>query len=367
MPANLGDLASRAATRGSVLRALEGLDRAALQTLDGLLVIGRPASLAELSALLGAPPDRALAAALDRLRVAALAWGDDDAITCVPTMRDVAGQFPAGLGPPAAALLPHQPAAALAEIVDRLGGEPTGKAAADAATAIEVLEDPAALRRVVIGLDDEAREVLASTTWAPPVLPVGRPGGRRPRRRASQSTGSVAVAWSSRSAAASASSRARSGCTCAAARSIGTRRSCRRRSSRRPRPRRSSTASGPARRRRSSTTSTACWPAGPPTRRRRCGPAACRSARSSQVAIRLGVEQQDAALVAETAFGAGLIGTSDSAYPVWLPSVEYDRWRARPVADRWVVLARAWLAHDPRTRPDRHPRRARQADRAAGS
>ena len=105
MPANLVDLASRAATRGSVLRALDGLDRAALQTLDGLLVLRRAASVAELSALLGRPPEVALADALDRLRVAALAWGDDDAITCVQTMRDVAGQYPAGLGPPAAALL----------------------------------------------------------------------------------------------------------------------------------------------------------------------------------------------------------------------------------------------------------------------
>ena len=344
MPANLGDLASRAATRGSVLRALEGLDRAALQALDGLLVIGRPATVSELSGLLAGAPDDALRAALDRLRAAALVWGDDDEhLTCVPTMRDVAGQYPAGLGPPAAALLPHQPAGSLAEIVQRLGGEPTGNAAADAATAIDVLEDATALRRVVIGLDDEARDLLDDHHVGSPGAPgrrrhgtdrdqarrrpapspwPGRPGRRRRRRGPARGRDAPARRL----------------------RSTVTPRSCRQCSSCQARARTLVDRIGAG----AAATFVehvdrmlAGWAADPPQALRTGG----LSVRAlAQVAIRLGVEQQDAALVAETAYGAGLIGTSDSTYAVWLPSVEYDRWRARPVADRWVVLARAWLA-----------------------
>lgn len=345
MPANLGDLANRAATRGSVLRALEGLDRAALQTLDGLLVLGGPASLDELSALLGGPPDAALRAALDRLRVAALAWGDDDAINTVATMRDVAGQYPAGLGPPAGALLPHQPGTSLAEIVECLGGEPSGHAAADAATVIAVLEDPVALRKVLIRLDDEAREALESTTWAPPLLPVGPPGSMRadpadPRdavQRLRRRGLVVPVGGGVGVVPREVGMHLRGGAV--------------HRDSAFVPPTLESTSQAPALVDRIGAGAAATfvdhvdrmlagWAAEPPQALRTGG----LSVRAlAQVAIRLGLEQQDAALVAETAFGAGLIGTSDSAYPVWLPSVEYDRWRARPVGDRWVVLARAWL------------------------
>ena len=162
MPANLGDLAGRASTRGSVLRALDGLDRAALQTLDGLLVLGRTDRRSTTRRPCSVTRRRPqLAAALDRLRVAALAWGDDDAIVAVPTMRDVAGQYPAGLGRPAAALFPHQPAR-------RWPRSSTGSAASRPASRDRRrgrgrgARGPGSRSSGVIGLDDEAREVLAA-------------------------------------------------------------------------------------------------------------------------------------------------------------------------------------------------------------
>jgi len=375
MPANLVDLASRAATRGSVLRALDGLDRAALQTLDGLLVLRRAASVAELSALLGRPPEVALADALDRLRVAALAWGDDDAITCVQTMRDVAGQYPAGLGPPAAALLTPLPASVLAEIVELLGGVPAGDAATDAAAAIAVLSEPTGLSDVINRLDDEARELLESTTWAAPVLPVRDPGPGRaygsppdqPVERLRRRGLLVPVGGGVGVVPFEVGLRLRGGAI------------HRDSAFEPPELDRSVQLAGLVDRIGAGAAATfvdqvdrmlASWAT--------AGPQALRTGGLSvralaQVAILLGVEQQDAALVVETAFGAGLIGTSDSAYPVWLPSVEYDRWRARPVADRWVFLARAWLATTrvpglTGTRDDRDRRIAPlgpEADRAA--
>lgn len=52
-----------------------------------------------------------------------------------------------------------------------------------------------------------------------------------------------------------------------------------------------------------------------------------------------------AALVVETAAGAGLLalGMNDDLDSAWLPTDAYDGWAARSAAERWVVLARAWL------------------------
>ena len=52
-----------------------------------------------------------------------------------------------------------------------------------------------------------------------------------------------------------------------------------------------------------------------------------------------------AALVVETAAAAGLLalGMNDELDSAWLPTDSYDAWAARPAAERWAVLARAWL------------------------
>lgn len=52
-----------------------------------------------------------------------------------------------------------------------------------------------------------------------------------------------------------------------------------------------------------------------------------------------------AALVVETAAAAGLLalGMNDELDSAWLPTEAYDGWAARSAAERWTVLARAWL------------------------
>ena len=54
-----------------------------------------------------------------------------------------------------------------------------------------------------------------------------------------------------------------------------------------------------------------------------------------------------AALVVETAAAAGLLalGMNDELDTAWLPTDAYDAWAARSTAERWAVLARAWLDH----------------------
>lgn len=67
-------------------------------------------------------------------------------------------------------------------------------------------------------------------------------------------------------------------------------------------------------------------------------------------ALRLHVDEATAALLIEVAAAAGLVanGPDDDGNLAWLPTVSFDGWVAQPLAERWTVLARAWLA-SPRT------------------
>lgn len=62
-------------------------------------------------------------------------------------------------------------------------------------------------------------------------------------------------------------------------------------------------------------------------------------------AAHLQVEESTAALLIEVASAAGLIATRADAEcnQVWVPTEDFDRWRESPPADQWAELARAWL------------------------
>lgn len=60
---------------------------------------------------------------------------------------------------------------------------------------------------------------------------------------------------------------------------------------------------------------------------------------------RLHVDEPTAALLIEVAAAAGLLATGpdDDGNLAWLPTVSFDSWVEQPMAERWTVLARAWL------------------------
>ena len=64
-------------------------------------------------------------------------------------------------------------------------------------------------------------------------------------------------------------------------------------------------------------------------------------------AVHLHVDPALAGLIVETASAAGLLapGSADDIDPGWLPTDAYDAWLARPVAERWTMLALAWLGN----------------------
>ncbi|MDQ3406351.1 MAG: DNA-binding protein, partial [Actinomycetota bacterium] len=117
-PSDTAVLATRAGTRASVARATEGLDTRTLIVLDALLDAGadrRPVALADVDSDVDPKHVRA---AVDTLRLLALAWGDDDALALVPAAREAGGLSPSNLGRLSEALVGVDLRPLLAEIGD---------------------------------------------------------------------------------------------------------------------------------------------------------------------------------------------------------------------------------------------------------
>ncbi|KHL18962.1 XPB/Ssl2-like helicase family protein [Mumia flava] len=86
-PADVGQLASRAASRPSVGWALDRLDTAHLSTLAAMAYAPSPVGIDDLTSLVDAPPDR-IRAIVARLHASALLWGRPDAWHVVREARD---------------------------------------------------------------------------------------------------------------------------------------------------------------------------------------------------------------------------------------------------------------------------------------
>ena len=60
--------------------------------------------------------------------------------------------------------------------------------------------------------------------------------------------------------------------------------------------------------------------------------------------LRLNVDEATVALYLEVLFAAGLLAASGDIDDAWLPTPEYDRWRAKNTEAKWALLGSTWLA-----------------------
>jgi len=316
-PHDFGQLASRAAVRNSIARALDGLTRGELSVLDALVVAGQTTD-AELAGIVHADPAY-VAATLSRLRELALAWDSPEGLRPLSLVGDalvggedagVSGLRPRSPDPrpateirEAVAALPAAARALLEHVIDE-GGKATSASARvgvrpeDAQTPAELL---VAHRLLVPG-----GSLLPGLLVVPGEVGLALRGGRTTRERVDLppeiATEERSARWATSAALGAATDLVRR------------------------------------------TGMLLEWWSGRPAAALRTTGLGVRELRAA--AGHLQVAEPEAALVIEVAHEAGLLGTRADADGnlVWVPTAAFDEWVELPTAERWSVLARAWLS-----------------------
>jgi hypothetical protein len=178
VPTDLSQLATRAGTRASVVRALERLDRFTLQTAEAVAVSPEPASYEEVQALLtgdeGDPQiERALPVALTTLRDQALIWGADDRLRLVRTARELLAPSPAhpsptGLGPTVAEATAGMSPGRLQGILTSAGLPSTHDPVSAVTALTSLFNDRTRMAALLDTAPMEALSVLDRLVWGPP-------------------------------------------------------------------------------------------------------------------------------------------------------------------------------------------------------
>ncbi|MFF4243761.1 helicase-associated domain-containing protein [Streptomyces sp. NPDC001822] len=187
VPNDITQLATRAGTRASVVRALEHLDRFALQTAEALAVAPDPAPYDTLLALLtgdgegdgdgrddaGAAITAALPAALATLREQALVWGEDARLHLVRTARELLAPSPqhpspTGLGPTVAEATAGMSPGRLQEILTAAGLPATHDPVSAVAALAGLFTDRTRMAELLDTAPVEALSVLDRLVWGPP-------------------------------------------------------------------------------------------------------------------------------------------------------------------------------------------------------
>ncbi|MET9366172.1 helicase C-terminal domain-containing protein [Streptomyces sp. NPDC006632] len=178
VPGDLTQLATRAGTRASVVRALERLDRFALQTAQVLAVAPDPAPYDAVLALLAGDdgdPDveAALPGALAALREQALVWGGDDRLRLVRTARELLAPSPnhpspTGLGPTVAEATSGMSPGRVQEILRAAQLPATHDPVSAVAALTSLFTDRARMTELLDSAPSDALTVLDRLVWGPP-------------------------------------------------------------------------------------------------------------------------------------------------------------------------------------------------------
>ncbi|WP_156725326.1 helicase-associated domain-containing protein [Streptomyces apocyni] len=178
VPGDVTQLATRAGTRASVVRALEHLDTFALQTAQALAVAQDPTTYDALRGLLTGDTtdpeiEAALPAALATLRERALVWGPDDRLRLVRTARELltpspSHPSPTGLGPTVAEATAGMSPGRLQQLLQAAGLPTTHDPVSAVESLTALFTDRARLAALLDEAPDDALDVLGRLTWGPP-------------------------------------------------------------------------------------------------------------------------------------------------------------------------------------------------------
>ncbi|GGV54125.1 hypothetical protein GCM10010277_52660 [Streptomyces longisporoflavus] len=350
VPNDLTQLATRAATRASVVRALERLDRFAQQVAEALAVAPEPATYEELHALVagdeGEEGDSAVTAALVRalatLREQAIVWGPDDRLRLVRTARELlapAPQYPSptGLGPTVAEATAGMSPNRMQDIVTTAGLPSTHDAVSAVRSLTELFTDRTRMSALLDEAPAESVEVLSRLVWGPPYGQVTADPARHLRwlldRGLLLPTAPGTVVLPREAALHLRAGRAHRVLQPAppAVEAL-----------REHRPQAVDAAAASQAYMALDTVEELLkeWDEG--------GPAVLRAGGLSvrdlkRTAVALDVPEPVAAFWVELAYAAGLVASDGEADERYAATPAYDDWQELPAAERWSVLATAWL------------------------
>ncbi|MFF8691564.1 helicase-associated domain-containing protein [Streptomyces sp. NPDC015144] len=401
VPGDITQLATRAGTRASVVRALERLDRFALQTAEALAVAAEPVPYATLLALLtgdtpdGEPGDaedyepgdapggepgraaersagqspgrarrqaaarapgpgaatvatagtiaRALPRALATLREQALVWGDDDRLRLVRTARELLSPSPqhpspTGLGPTVAEATSGMSPGRLQEILAAAGLPATHDPVSAVQALTGLFTDRAAMGALLDTAPAESLAVLDRLVWGPPYGEV-TPNPAPPVTWLRDRGLLLPVSARTVVLPREAALHLRAG-----------------RAHRVPEPEPPVVTAATHRDPQAVDNAAAAqaflavstveelvksWDGGGPPILRAGGLSVRELKRT---ATTLDVPERTAAFWAELAYSAGLLASDGEADERYAPTPAYDDWAALPAQERWAELATAWLA-----------------------
>ncbi|WP_190182816.1 helicase C-terminal domain-containing protein [Streptomyces cirratus] len=351
VPGDVTQLATRAGTRASVVRALDRLDRFALQTAEALAVAPDPCPYPVLESLLAGDTGSsgedngaraALPRALGTLRDQALVWGDDDRLRLVRTARELLSPSPArpsptGLGPTVAEATSGMSPTRVQEIVATAGLPATHDPVSAVSALTALFTDPERMSALLDQAPAEAHQVLGRLVWGPPygeVTPDPTPPVRWLRDRGLLLPASARTVVLPREVALYLRGGLAHRVTEPVAPPV--------RLHREHRPQLvDANAAGQALAALSTVEELVkSWEhTGPPVLR--AGGLSVRDLK--RTAATLDTTEQSAAFWAELAYAAGLVAGDAEADERYAPTPAFDGWLELPPAERWSALVRAWL------------------------
>jgi hypothetical protein len=158
-PQDSSQLASRAGTRASVLRAVDQLDVLELTVVDAVVALGGTVSLPMLQNHVNAAGE-SVGTAVQRLRSLALLWGTSDDLRAVSVLTEIVGTTVSRLGPSAESLLFTYGPNRLTLLAKDLGLMVAGERQTDIAAITRYLADNDNVAALVDELDPQARKIL---------------------------------------------------------------------------------------------------------------------------------------------------------------------------------------------------------------
>ncbi|GAA2140189.1 helicase-associated domain-containing protein [Kitasatospora kazusensis] len=367
VPSDLTQLASRASGRASALRALERLDRFTLQVAEALAAApdGSPDTVIR-NLLAGParvkphpqadPADRtavaaALPGALATLRARALLWGPDSALRLVMAVREAltpsaTNPGRTGLGPTLAEATTGMSPARLQQLLAGAGLAPTPDPVSAVAALAALLADRKRCAALLAEAPEQAVGLLERLVWGPPTGTVPDAA-----RQVTAEEARSPVEWLLARGLLLPTSPGSVVLPRELALHLRGGRSHRTVEPTRPVP-------APAAERDPQVVDSAAagqaytavrtieelldsWGLQPPPTLR-AGGLGVRDLK--RTALTLECSEPVAAFWLELAYTSGLLAPDGETDERWAPTPAYDSWLQQPVADRWVLLARDWIA-----------------------